>query len=63
MNTKSRAGNGNAGVGDLEGISEHIPQEEAQQLFGLNRDEVHRRPERAGGAGASSPSPYDPAHA
>ncbi|KAL0329065.1 UNVERIFIED_CONTAM: hypothetical protein Sradi_4893200 [Sesamum radiatum] len=45
MNTRSRARNENAGVGDLEGISEHAPQEEVQQPFGPRRDEIHGRPE------------------
>ncbi|KAL0315330.1 UNVERIFIED_CONTAM: hypothetical protein Sradi_5411200 [Sesamum radiatum] len=44
MNTRSRARNENSGVGDLERISEHAPQEEVQQPFGPRRDEIHRRP-------------------
>ncbi|KAK4392688.1 hypothetical protein Sango_2046600 [Sesamum angolense] len=43
MNTRSRARNGNAGVGDLGGISEHAPQDEVQQPFGPRRDEIQGR--------------------
>ncbi|KAL0383020.1 UNVERIFIED_CONTAM: hypothetical protein Scaly_0589300 [Sesamum calycinum] len=45
MNTRSQARNGNTGVRDLEGISEHAPQEEVQQPFGPRRDGIHGRPE------------------
>ncbi|KAL0341718.1 UNVERIFIED_CONTAM: hypothetical protein Scaly_1834400 [Sesamum calycinum] len=43
MNTRSRARNGNAGVGDLGGISEHAPQDEVQQPFVPRRDEIQGR--------------------
>ncbi|KAK4388382.1 hypothetical protein Sango_2444800 [Sesamum angolense] len=43
MNTRSRARNGNAGVGDLGGISEHAPQDEVQQPFGSRREEIQGR--------------------
>ncbi|KAK4394706.1 hypothetical protein Sango_1624900 [Sesamum angolense] len=43
MNTRSRARNGNAGIGDLGGISEHSPQDEVQQPFGPRRDEIQGR--------------------
>ncbi|KAK4386075.1 hypothetical protein Sango_2478100 [Sesamum angolense] len=43
MNTRSRARNGNTGIGDLGGISEHAPQDEVQQPFDPRRDEIQGR--------------------
>ncbi|KAL0395033.1 UNVERIFIED_CONTAM: hypothetical protein Slati_4469500 [Sesamum latifolium] len=36
--------NRNGGIGEIEGISEHAPQEEVQQPFGPRREEGNRRP-------------------
>ncbi|KAL0287650.1 UNVERIFIED_CONTAM: hypothetical protein Sradi_7119700 [Sesamum radiatum] len=44
MNTRSRARNGNGGIGDLAGIFEHVPQGEVQQPLGHRREEDSGRP-------------------
>ncbi|KAL0404523.1 UNVERIFIED_CONTAM: hypothetical protein Sradi_2093100 [Sesamum radiatum] len=39
----------NGGIGELEGISEHVPRELVQQPFGPRREEGNRRPEEQEG--------------
>ncbi|KAL0345335.1 UNVERIFIED_CONTAM: hypothetical protein Sradi_4364800 [Sesamum radiatum] len=52
MHTRSRTRNENEGIGEFEGISEHVPREEVEQPFDPRREEGNRRPgeqERAQG--------------
>ncbi|KAL0452362.1 UNVERIFIED_CONTAM: hypothetical protein Slati_1214300 [Sesamum latifolium] len=60
MHTRSRARNRNGGVGELEGIFEHVSQEEVQQPFGPRSRKDSRRPEEQEEQ-EQAPLPYAPA--